>query len=125
MNTRTLIAVLFSLVPAAFVVADKVPDTGPDVAPRLGTLYALVLHSETYVGLEGMPVYVSAVGPRVVGKPIRVLTGKEGIAEVTGLAPGEYSAWVSYNNHTSEIASFTIDESLIGKVAIHFNPDID
>lgn len=127
MNTRTLVAVLFSLVPVAIHAADIAPKPGPVNTERRGVLWALVLHSETGNGLEGIPVYVSSVTPRDPGKGtvVRALTGQDGMAQVTGLPRGEYVAWVNFNNHVSELASFTIDGSLLAKVAIEFNPDID
>ena len=122
MNTRFLVAALLSLIPTMILADQPTDGTG---SPR-GVLTALVMHSETYVGLEGMPVYVSKSKASDGSEPeFRGITGKHGIAQGTGLLPGEYSVWVSYNNHTSEVATFTIDEYLTAKAVLFFNPDID
>jgi hypothetical protein len=90
-----------------------------------GAVTATVLHVETRVPLERIPVTVrGATKPGLVGtKP--VLTNKAGIAEIGGLADGTYEALVIYNNHTSNIAGFKVSGGSHASITLFFNPDID
>lgn len=90
-----------------------------------GALTATVLHVETGVPLERIPVTVrGATKPGLTGtKP--ALTNKAGIAEIRGLDDGTYEAQVIYNNHTSNTAIFKVSGASHASVILFFNPDID
>ena len=125
MNSRTLCAVLFSFVPGAMVSGGVGPQAWTQADDQAGTVTALVLHSETEVPLAGMPVFITSVPPPEGSQAIRIVTGKNGTAQATGLPDGMYRAVVEYNNNVSEPAIFEIRGGGPENVKIFFNPDID